>query len=153
MRAEAPATQPHEIVVGVDGSGPSTNALIWALRTAASRDWTVEAVTAWPEAGAVFVHEVPGHFCQPRQHAYDLQDAALAEALRVVGDEHCVETTIINAPPLEALRKRASSARLVVIGTHRTPSATHAGVVEELPMLVGCPVVVIHDGTDDAAAG
>jgi nucleotide-binding universal stress UspA family protein len=47
MRAEAAQEHEHRIVVGVDGSGQSVQALAWASRQAKLTGATVEAVIAW----------------------------------------------------------------------------------------------------------
>lgn len=149
MNAHGSASQTHDVVVGVDGSEPSTRALIWAMRVAKSRGWTVEAVTAWPDAGAVLVHEVPGHFSQPRQHACEAQESALAEAQRAVGGYSAVDTAIVNAHPVVALRQRAAGARLLVVGGHEDPRppahAARPAVGDSLALLVDCPLVVIQE--------
>lgn len=143
------ASDGPDIVVGVDGSRPSVDALIWALRLAAARDWSIEVVTAWPGAGEVLVHEVPGHFSVPRERACEAQESALAEARRALGDRAPVEQVIVNAHPVEALRDRAVDARLLVVGGHSEPRppqhAGRAAVGDTLAMLVDCPLVVVQE--------
>jgi nucleotide-binding universal stress UspA family protein len=142
--------RPADVVVGVDGSGPSVRALIWALRLANHRGWTVEVVTAWPGADAVHVHEVPGHFSAPRQRAFAVQDAALTQAREAVGNGNAARALVVNAHPVEALAARGATARLLVTGAHadrRRPPAHRgrASVGQSLALLVRCPVVVVHD--------
>jgi hypothetical protein len=127
-------------------------ALIWALDVAAAHDWTVEAVTAWPGADEVMVHEVPGHFCAPRERASSAQESAIARARHAVAAAPVLESRLINAHPVEALRDHAASARLVVVGTHKDRLHMHPGrapVGESLALLVNCPVVLVEDdGTE-----
>jgi nucleotide-binding universal stress UspA family protein len=153
MNTHGSASTAHDVVVGVDGSAPSTRALIWAIRLAASRGWTVEAVTAWPEAGAVLVHDVPGHFSQPRQRACTAQESALADAQRAVGGITEVDTVIVNAHPVVALRERAAGARLLIVGGHEDPRprahASRPAVGDSLAGLIDCPLVVIQDEPGD----
>lgn len=137
-------------MVGVDGSPPSIRALVWAVRLARRRGWTLEVVTAWPDADSILVHDVPGHFSAPRQRAFAAQDAALAEARATGAGGTSVLSTIVNAHPVEALASRAASARLVVTGAHGAgpdPGRHHdrAAVGESVATLVRCPVVVVHD--------
>jgi nucleotide-binding universal stress UspA family protein len=125
-------------------------ALVWAVDLAGRLGWTVEAVTAWPEVDAVWVHDVPGHFSAPRQRALQAQDTVLAEVRQVSGGVVTVDTDIVNAHPVDALSELAGDARLVVVGAHdaRRASRRHPGrrsVGESLALLVECPVVVVHD--------
>jgi nucleotide-binding universal stress UspA family protein len=142
--------RPADVVVGVDGSGPSVRALIWALRLADQRDWTVEVVTAWPGADSVHVHDVPGHFSAPRQRAFAAQGAALTQARETVGNGSAARALVVNAHPVEALAARGASARLLVTGSHadrRRPPGHRgrASIGQSLALLVRCPVVVVHD--------
>jgi nucleotide-binding universal stress UspA family protein len=136
------------VVVGVDGSAPSARALEWALRLAARHGWTVELVTAWPEPAAVFVHEVPGHVCAPRERAAAVQASALRLALTSVPDPPRVRSHLDNAHPVVALRQRSQSAELVVVGSGggtRHPHPGRPSVSESLALIARRPVVVIHD--------
>ncbi|MGD9959405.1 universal stress protein [Nocardioides sp.] len=146
-----------DIVVGVDGSEQSTRALVWALKLARAHDWRVEAVTAWPDAEAVFVRDVPGHSCEPRQRALDLQDAALGRATRALGRLPALDARIVNARPLEALRDRASSARLVVVGSHGPTAPLARGgrapLGECLRAVVDCPVILIDGQQGEPSSG
>ncbi len=141
-------TSVAEVVVGVDGSEPSTRALIWALDMARSHGWSVDVITAWPDAGSVLVHEVPGHFSLPRHRADEAQRTALTNALLTIDSPPVVETHLVNARPVTALRERAATAQVLVVGSHgddrpsdhrrRTP------IGEALKPLVPCPVVVVE---------
>lgn len=105
------------IVVGVDGSEPGTRALVWALDLALRRGWTVEVVTAWPDAGAPLIHDVAGHFCEARHRAAEAQQHALREAKGWANGSPPLICLVVNAHPVEALLQRACGARLLVVGS------------------------------------
>jgi nucleotide-binding universal stress UspA family protein len=152
MTGHAGRGQAECVVVGVDGSAPSSRALLWALRLATRHGWTVDVVTAWPEPAAVFVHEVPGHVCAPRERAAAVQARALRVALGTVPDPPRVRCHLDNAHPVVALRQRSQSAELVVVGSGGGSRALHPGrpsVGESLALLARRPVVVIHDHAAD----
>jgi hypothetical protein len=144
------ATRPADVlVVGVDGSAPSVAALAWALRAGRLHGWSVEAVTAWPEAAAVLVHDVPGHSSAPRHEALRAQARAVERALALVEDPAPLTTRVVNAHPVPALLERAGHARMLVVGSHgstRPPSQRdRASVGDTLTLLAACPVVVVGD--------
>src|SRR5215207_7293307 len=93
--------QADRVLVAVDGSAASVRALVWALREASDRGVRVEILTTWPMRGPVFVHEVSGHFCEPRWAAREAQAAAAAEALAVVENPPAYELTVENATLLD----------------------------------------------------
>lgn len=135
------------VVVGVDGSEPSTRALAWALDVAATRGWAVEAVTAWPEADAVMVHDVPGHHSEPRHRAVTTQARTVETATRAVAAVPELASVIVNSHPVDALLRRAADARLLVVGSHggdRPLDRRHVPVDETLALLSPCPVVVVR---------
>lgn len=143
---EGPGLRRDVVVVGVDGSEPSTRALAWALDVAATRGWAVEAVTAWPEAGAVMVHDVPGHHSEPRHRAVTTQARTIEAATRAVATVPELTPVIVNSHPVDALLQRSADARLLVVG-HGQEGAhdqRHVPVDETLALLSPCPVVVIR---------
>ena len=76
------------IVVGVDGSESSRDALAWALAEARSRDGQVRVVAAWHVetmvyAGAPFVPPIEGGISQSFERT---AQSAIAESLEAVGD-------------------------------------------------------------------
>lgn len=147
------------VVVGISGSESSTKALAWAMDLAAANGWSVEAVTAWPEFGAVLVHDVPGHYCQPRASAVAAQARAIAAASSAVPVVPPVQRILVNDSPVEALLKRSDRARLVVVGTRSGAGPHHVGhptVGEAVSRRARCPVVFVdqharvHDLLDPA---
>jgi len=118
--ADDEASRGELIVVGVDGSDRSVDALVWALRLADQDERPVLVVTAWPLQHRVFVHEIPGHFNEARWEAREAQARVIARARSLVADAPRVESTLVNAPVLAAIVALAAPHRLVVLGTDRT---------------------------------
>lgn len=144
---DGPSLRRDVVVVGVDGSEPSTRALAWALDVAATRGWAVEAVTAWPEAGAVLVHDVPGHHSEPRHRAVTTQARTIEAATRAVATVPELTPVIVNSHPVDALLQRSADARLLVVGSHcreGAPERRHVPVDETLALCSPCPVVVVR---------
>ena len=116
-RAEGPSGgEPDVVVVAVDGSGASVRAMIWALRHAAERGLRVEALTAWPVHGPVFVREVTGHFSEHRWRAREIQAEAVSRALAAVDDAPPHDLRVVNAEVVDALTRAGARAVLVVVG-------------------------------------
>lgn len=144
----APGGVREHLLVGVDGSAASVGALVWALQRAVENDSTVEVVTAWPLGGAVFVHEVPGHFCEARWNAVQAQAQAVAHAQSLVEAAPPYVSRLENAPALDALVEAAARGTLVVLGTDRgqqDPLEVGAKVplTVRVQRLAACPVVLI----------
>lgn len=157
----------HErIVVGVDGSPPSVEALRWAARHAASVPGAViEVVTVCEQAmayGAVPPAAAPGLVPATAAGRPDeLDDALAAEARRaaehavVVAGLHqaglAVRTTQLTGHPASVLVDASRGADLLVIG----PSGHGAlvglmlgSVATHLITHASCPVVVVRGGDD-----
>lgn len=102
----------NDIVVGIDGSVNSRQALTWALDEAQLRDCRVRAVLTWSYLGE------PGTtlgFKTSETDARALLDTVLAET---AGDRsHLVDTVILNDLPADGLLDQAADAALVVVGS------------------------------------
>ena len=132
------------IVVGVDGSLPSVDALRWALREAGPLDATVEAVVAWDfpvtygiEFGALDV-DWAGNAA-----------AALRDALRAAPRPagRPVTAMVIRGRPVDVLVAAAADADLLVIGSQRRaarPGPPQGSIVRQVAARVRCPVVVVR---------
>jgi hypothetical protein len=142
------------VVVAVDGSEASVRALVWAMRLAAERGLRVEALTAWPLHGAVFVREVAGHFCEPRWRAREVQAEAVARALAAVPKAPPYDQRVINASLVDALARARNRAVMVVMGSDSaTGSGTGSRLTEQVRRAVRGRVVVIGpDGPVDDGA-
>lgn len=138
-------TLPGRVVVGVDGSESSKQALRWAVRLAASEGSTIEAVTAW---------DYPPSFNAPVDVNWrpDLDaETVMRETLdEVFGDARPaeLEERVVHGSARTVLIDASRGASLLVVG-----SRGHGGFAGLLLGSVSsacsehahCPVLVLHD--------
>jgi nucleotide-binding universal stress UspA family protein len=139
------------IVVGVDGSDHSQQALRWALEEAKLRRASLRVVYAWMlPTYAMGYGFVPGDLVDPKvlgDSANEQLDKAVTE---VVGDSKDVqvERKAIEGIAAEVLVEEAEGADLLVVG-----SRGHGGfaglllgsVSQQCAQHATCPVVIIRD--------
>ncbi len=136
----------HRIVVGVDGSNPSTAALAWAVRQAGLTGAAVDVVTAWEFPSffpAPWPPDLGGDWKELAQRVVTEAVAELPDSARQVEIRPRVAEG--NAP--QVLLDASDGADLLVVG-----SRGHGGFMEALLGSVGqhcvhhatCPVVVIR---------
>ncbi|WNV75389.1 universal stress protein [Geodermatophilus sp. DSM 44513] len=103
------------LLVDVDGSSGSHEALVWALQEAARREATVVVVCAPDETD-----DRPGGRTRAGRHAdaraLERLDAEVLRALAETGVSCRVRTAVVERPVLEALTSAARGADLVVVG-------------------------------------
>jgi nucleotide-binding universal stress UspA family protein len=106
-------TDPGRIVVGVDGSAISGEALAWAVQQAALTHATLELVTAW---------HFPVSYGFPVVPAMDSETGARAEQDNAV--EHAgialpqgTLRTVTQGHPVPVLREASQGAQLLVVGS------------------------------------
>jgi nucleotide-binding universal stress UspA family protein len=135
------------IVVGVDGSGASRDALRWAARQAQLTGASLEAVISW-EFAATTYYPVPlpsGY--DPASNAKN----ALNETLHsVLGEPDGLQIVpaVIEGPAARTLLREANGADLLVVGSrgHGPLVGMLLGSVSEQCMThATCPVVVVHE--------
>lgn len=140
------ARRNHEvIVVGVDGSPGSVEALHWALRQARAMAAEVIAVAAW-EVPTTLGFDLADDAVDWAAHARQTVDNALAEA------SHCepsvtVTPRVIRGHAGTALVEESRDADLLVVGSrgHGTAVAMLLGSVSEFCVHhAACPVVVVR---------
>jgi nucleotide-binding universal stress UspA family protein len=138
-------TAPGRIVVGVDGSESSKQALRWAARLAAADGSRIEAVTAW---------DYPQSFNAPVDVSWrpDVDaDTVLRETLdEVFGDDRPegLQPEVVHGSARTVLIEASRGASLLVVG-----SRGHGGFAGLLLGSVSsacsehahCPVLVFHD--------
>lgn len=141
---------PWPVVVGVDGSPCSQDALRWGLAQAKLTGSTIEAVAAWqyPEVYGYTYGWVPsmpegGEFAKTAERA-------LQETVATVRDQldHPAEVAIRVAEghPVQVLMDAARNAQLLVLGSrgHGTFTGILLGSVSQhCVQHAPCPVVVI----------
>ncbi|HET8589949.1 MAG TPA: universal stress protein [Nakamurella sp.] len=146
------------VVVGVDGSDPSTLAVRWAARAAARSHLPLSLVHAVPPMP-------PDRYAAAGLYVESLRKAADAAGERVLGEATKVAVEVIPGQPIrvwsevghpvEILARASATAHLVAIG-----ATGHAGLVEllagstalELPARAHSPVVVVRSRPDGSVA-
>jgi len=135
------------VVVGIDGSEASKDALRWATRYARTVGATVRAVTVWHFPGGF------GWAPVPAISEMDLEAdarAALKETIEQVGRTEgpvTIQTQVVEGPPALMLLRAAADADLLVVGSrgHGAFAGMLLGSVSEHCVHhATCPVVVIH---------
>lgn len=148
MSADVTNSGPR-IVVGVDGSPSSREALRWAIRYADLSGGTVDAVMAW---------HVPSTLASypwvSLDETDDLQGSAL-KALEAVlkaeveaDDSHLVSAEVVNGHPAEVLLHAAAGADLLVVGSRghgRFAEALLGSVAQHCVHHAHCPVLIMRD--------
>ena len=143
MTATETTEHPRRIVVGVDGSPASLDALQWAVRQGALTGAVVEAVTAWhfPATYGRYPIVAPGDW---HANAQTIQDVAVKEAL---GDE---ATSLVRrvalGHPVRVLLDAAADADLLVVGSRGHGGFTGmllGSVSEHVVAHAPCAVVVV----------
>jgi nucleotide-binding universal stress UspA family protein len=147
------ARQQHttsRIVVGVDGSPSSMNALNWAVRQAGLTGAAVDAVIAWHYPVATGGYGLAPAVMEARFDFRESAEKILADAIStadVPGSDVPVRARVIEGNPAQVLLDASDGADLLVVG-----SRGHSGFTEALLGSVGqhcvhharCPVVVVR---------
>jgi nucleotide-binding universal stress UspA family protein len=143
------------IVVGVDGSDASHDALRWAAEEARLRSAKLVAVYAWsflppqpigdPGMLAVPAGDLPGQLESEREAAQIALDRAVDE---VLGADPAVdlELKLAEGDAGEALVAESKTAELVVVGSHGRSgfkAALLGSVSRHVVDHAACPVVVV----------
>jgi nucleotide-binding universal stress UspA family protein len=140
------------VLVGVDGSPESVEALAWAARYAAAAGATITAVHAWhyPAAGPVPAGRPP----QPvTDEVKAMMQDSLDEALRQVfgtSKPDNVSTKVAYGHPAMVLVDESARADLLVVGS-RGHGAFHGMLLGSVSIhcvtTASCPVVVVRSKT------
>jgi nucleotide-binding universal stress UspA family protein len=142
------------IVVGIDGSEASREALRWAVEEAKLRDARLVAVHAWsfvpaqplgePGMLAVPAGDLAGQLSAESDAAATALDSAVDAASDGAGVE--IEKKVVEGDPGEAIISAAAAADLIVVGSHgRTglKAALLGSVSRHVVDHAQCPVVVV----------
>lgn len=140
------------IIVGVDGSPLSIEALRWAARLEPTVGGPITAVTVWQYPMAL--GQYPGMEWNPEDDARELLKRSLEEAY---GDQRPagLATLIATGPAAHVLIDNSRNARLLIVGSR--------GLGGFMGLLLGsvsaacaehanCPVLVVH-APEDSVAG
>lgn len=142
MQGTTGTARPLRIVVGVDGSPASIDALRWAARHAALTGGTVESVISWhlPLYGA----EYGGAEVDWAGTARETLNLAVRQALNA---SCCITTRVVRGRPVDVLLRAAAGADLLVVGSRgfgALLSILTQSVSKHVVAQATCPVVVIH---------
>ncbi|PPB49960.1 universal stress protein UspA [Arthrobacter pityocampae] len=141
------------IVVGVDGSQQSVEALRYAQRLAPAFDATILAVAAWD-----YPAEYPGYVPLGTSEFADAAKIHLEHAVtRAYGGNvpSGLETTVVFAHPGKALVQASRDAALLIVGRrgHGTFRGLLLGSVSNSCVShAHCPVLVVHQAPEDATS-
>jgi nucleotide-binding universal stress UspA family protein len=138
MRNLGPASS---VVVGIDGSQSATQAAVWAVDEAVSRDiplrlvYVIDAVSP-PGPGTELAHLAAAR-------------SALGGTQRTVeatGKPVKIETEVLWGTPLTKLSEQSRSAAMICIGSMGIKHACYGegSVAKALPGLARCPVAVVR---------
>jgi nucleotide-binding universal stress UspA family protein len=105
----------RRIVVGVDGSKPSVDALLWARVLAGATGAELEVITSWQYPTAYGMSTWPAEW-SPAQDAATLLEDTLKLAY---GEERPVglRTTVVEGHPADVLFDASAGAELLVVGS------------------------------------
>jgi nucleotide-binding universal stress UspA family protein len=148
------ATDEHRgrIVVGVDGSRPSKEALRWAARQAQLTGARLLAVLVWEYTNVGWTPPYPPEF-DPQQDARNALDAAIDTTFRENRPVE-IEPVAIGGPPAFELLKASRGADLLVLGCRGHGALTgllFGSVSLHCVTHATCPVVVIHEHETDGS--
>jgi nucleotide-binding universal stress UspA family protein len=142
------------IVVGVDGSPPSTLAVGWAARDAGMRNVPLKLVHVVPPVIAAGLgSEIPepadySRYQETRAHALIEEAHKLAVEASSHGRTPHITGEVLYAPIVPALVDLSKQADMVVVGCRGQGAVTRAllgSVSSGLVNRAHCPVAVIHD--------
>ncbi|GAB7035470.1 universal stress protein [Streptomyces sp. NPDC021749] len=149
---ETKETRP--IVVGVDGSESSKEALRWAVRQAELTDSGVHAVIAWeypPLYGSIGWLDAPQELAgNMKMWADQALDGAIREVVKA-GDTSRVKATVAYGTAAAVLLEAARDASLLVVGSHGRGGFSGAllgSVSQHCSQHAPCPVVVVRGEAD-----
>jgi nucleotide-binding universal stress UspA family protein len=135
----------QKIVVGIDGSEGSKNALRWAIEEAGRRDATVEALHAWqaPRAAGLYSGGV-----YTEDSVREAGEKALDDAIAGAdpGGSAKVERRCVTGHPAAALVEAGTDADLLVVGSRGLGGFSRlliGSVSSQVAHHAPCPVVVV----------
>jgi nucleotide-binding universal stress UspA family protein len=134
------------IVVGIDGSEASKDALRWAARQAELTGAPLQAVTSWHMPMSFGAGMIPQGDYDPEADARSMLVKVVEEITRD-NTQVTVESVVLEGPPALELLKVADGAQLLVVGSrgHGAFAGMLLGSVSAHCIShAQCPVVVVH---------
>jgi nucleotide-binding universal stress UspA family protein len=141
------------IVVGVDGSKPSSEAVQWALQQARLTGAELRAVATWRWPN--YLTRLPPRADLAAETAQMLDETVAAVLAEHSGGAVQVTKHVVEGPPGPALLSQAEDATLLVVGARGRaafPGMLLGSVAEHCVRNGVCPVVVVRTGSVEAEA-
>ncbi|MEV0411686.1 universal stress protein [Streptomyces sp. NPDC050448] len=147
------SNETRRVVVGVDGSPASHEALRWAVRYARLIGATVDAVAAYDLPGAVgwSAPAVDADFDE-KEAQQNLSDVIKTVLLQV--GEVPLAARVLRGNPAQVLAEASVGAELLVVGSRGRggfASLLLGSVSQQCALHAACPVVIVRPGTIDEA--
>ncbi|GAT73754.1 universal stress protein [Microbacterium sp. HM58-2] len=139
------------VIVGVDGSACSVEALSFAARVAHALDAPLEAITTWTYPLLLDPFD-PSLDRLPKKYAERAAREAIRAAFQGTPPER-FSHRVIPGPPREVLIELSDKASMLVLGSHGRGGLAGlilGSVSASCAAHARCPVLVVHEG--DAAA-
>ncbi|KOV49918.1 universal stress protein UspA [Streptomyces sp. AS58] len=139
----------RRVVVGVDGSQSSYEALRWAVRYADMVGGTVNAVAVWELPG---LYGWSGPAVDMDVDEEETRQKISREMTEVLGAEAAgsVRTHVVHGNPTDVLLRAAEGAEALVVGSRGRGGFTRAllgSVSQHVSQHASCPVVIVrHEG-------
>lgn len=152
MTHSTPATTgPDRVVVGVDGSASSVEALRWAARTAPLIGCGIDVITTWQYPMAAYGYGAMAPTYRPDEDAAHMLEVVLKDVFDDARPDD-LRAVLVEGHPAQILVERSAGAALLVVG-----SRGHGGFVGLLMGSVSahcaehaqCPVTVVHHPAAD----
>lgn len=148
-----PETRPV-IVVGIDGSRCSEDALRWAAKQAQLTDAEVHAVIAW-QSPSSYGYYVDYSDADAAADAEKTLERVISESLDIPASAP-VTSVVVKGRPAEVLVDASRSADLLVVGGCGRGAFTGmllGSVSQHCVQHATCPVVVVRSSAQDGPAG
>jgi nucleotide-binding universal stress UspA family protein len=135
------------VVVGVDGSDPSSVALAWAAEEARIRGATLKVVHAWHVPSVAYAGPAP--VVDQSQWIEESQGILDEQVRKVLGDEPAVDvvTELWEGPSAQAVIDAAKDADMLVVGSRGRGGFAGlllGSVSTQIVHHARCPVVVVR---------
>jgi nucleotide-binding universal stress UspA family protein len=139
------ASEPR-VVVGVDGSQPSHDALRWAVRYAGLVGATVDAVAVWELPG---LYGWAGPAVDVDVDEEEARRTLTQELTDVLGADAAgsVRTRLVRGNAADVLLRAAEGAEVLVVGSRGRGGFARAllgSVSQHVSQHAGCPVVIVR---------
>jgi nucleotide-binding universal stress UspA family protein len=134
------------IVVGVDGSEQSRNALRWAARLAPAMDADIDAVAVW-HSPTLVLSPPPVEFTHPPELHMKKVLTATVDAVFGADRPRNLRLLVREGHPAELLAGRGCDATMIIVGSRGLgglKGLLQGSVSRYVSAHASCPVLVVH---------